>query len=103
MSIGICDGISYLHSKHIAHRDLKPENILVFETGNGKFMPKIADFGTSKVIQTMVTNTSMAGTPKYAAPEILEKGRTYGASVDIYSLAMILFEIFSGEEAYKGR
>ena len=45
--------------------------------------------------------TTMAGTIKYAAPELLQKGAAYGAAVDIYSLAMILFEMFSGKDAFE--
>lgn len=100
VSLGMCDGTSYLHSKKIAHRDLKPENILIF--GRGEPVAKISDFGTSKVIQTLVTNTSQAGTPKYAAPELLDEGPQYGWSVDVYSLAIIFYELFSGLDPFPG-
>ena len=98
VSYGICCGLQFLHSKRVAHKDLKPENILLF---GDKPTPKITDFGTSKVIQTLIQSTAMAGTPKYAAPEILYKGTAYGVTVDIYSLAMILYELFSGKDAFK--
>ena len=95
----IGSGISFLHSRRVAHRDLKPENVLLF---GRKPVPKITDFGSSKVIQTMIQSTTMAGTVKYAAPELLHKGTVYGESVDIYSLAVILYELFSGEDAFSG-
>ena len=99
VSYGICLGIEFLHSKRVAHRDLKPENILLF---GSKPIPKITDFGSSKVIQTMIQTTAMAGTPKYSAPETFHPGTKFGVAVDIYSLAMILYEVFSGKDAYEG-
>jgi len=44
----------------------------------------------------------MIGTPKYAAPEMLEPGTAYGVSVDIFSLTVIMFELFSGKHAETG-
>jgi serine/threonine protein kinase len=70
-SQGISQGLSHLHSHKLAHRDLKPGNVLLF--GN-KSTAKIADFGTSKVIQTIATNSGVDCAPKYLAPELLKKG-----------------------------
>jgi len=99
IALGVIDGLEYVHSKKVAHRDLKPQNILLF---GSQLIPKISDFGVSKVIQTIITNSAMVGTPKYAAPELLEPGLKYGCSADIFSLAVILYEMFSGQPAERG-
>ncbi len=70
-SQGISEGLSHLHSHKLAHRDLKPGNVLLF--GN-QSTAKIADFGTSKVIQTITTNSGVDCAPKYLAPELLGPG-----------------------------
>jgi serine/threonine protein kinase len=71
VSMCICEGLDYMHSMQIAHRDLKPENILLF---GDKTVAKVSDFGTSKVIQTIIVGTIIFGTPKYSAPEALLSG-----------------------------
>ncbi|CAG0897192.1 unnamed protein product [Cyprideis torosa] len=87
---GILEGIAYLHSRKVAHRDLKPENILLF---GDKLVPKISDFGTSRIVQTSMVNTIY---------ELLEEGLRYGTPVDVCSLSLILFELFTGEDPFKG-
>lgn len=76
VTIELADGVKYLHSKRIIHRDLKPENILFQVSSEEMATIKIADFGLSKFIQNeqaSFTNTRAAGTPGWAAPEILEE------------------------------
>lgn len=96
---GVINGLSFLHQHHIVHRDLKSSNILISKRDN-EYIPKITDFGLSKNVgnidQTFKTNSFVGGSIKYSAPEQLLNSKTKG-NVDIWSLGVILFEIFIGK------
>jgi cGMP-dependent protein kinase len=79
--------LEYLHERDIVYRDLKPENVMIEEDG----YPKLIDFGISKILSGRTY--TVVGTPHYMAPEvILGKGYTY--SVDLWSLGIMLYELF---------
>ena len=99
VSQDILDGVAFLHGKNVGHRDLKPENILLFGL-NSHLTAKISDFGISRLIQASVTNTAMIGTPRYTAPELLQAGQHYSCSADIYSVSIILYELFTSQSAF---
>lgn len=74
------------------HRDLKPQNILINEAG----IIKICDFGFArKMSAATVCLYSMKGTPLYIAPEIIQD-KPYGPKIDVWSLGIILYELFTG-------
>ena len=84
------------HAQGIIHRDLKPANILVGRDGNVKVM----DFGIARAIDSHETSTGVIiGTPAYMSPEQAE-GRRPDARSDIYSLGLVLYEIFCGQPAF---
>ncbi|ELP84793.1 protein serine/threonine kinase, putative [Entamoeba invadens IP1] len=97
-------GIFYLHENGILHRDIKPDNYLIFSLDpNEKVNAKLTDFGTSRNINMMMTNmtfTKGIGTPKYMAPEILNK-KHYKKPADVYSFAVSMFEIITWNEVFK--
>jgi len=89
----ILKGVDYLHKQDppIIHRDLKPTNVLITDGMNGKFV-KLADFGLA-VVHDKHTHTQDVGSIKYIAPEVL-KGRNYDTKADIYSLGVIIQNLF---------
>ena len=82
--------IDYLHKQKIIYRDIKPENVMVSVKG----YIKIIDFGTVKEIQDRTS--TIIGTSHYMAPEI-NKGEGYSFQVDIWSIAICMYEFFCGK------
>ena len=81
--------VDYLHERKFIFRDIKPENVMVIKNG----YIKLIDFGTAKEISDR-TNT-IIGTPHYMAPEII-LGEGYSFQVDIWSIAICMFEFVCG-------
>ncbi|CAL4979924.1 unnamed protein product [Urochloa decumbens] len=93
---GICEGLDYLHNgskDHIYHLDLKPANILLDEN----IMPKISDFGLSRLFGTTQTHTTknFIGTPGYMPPEYIDK-RQISKKFDVFSLGVLIIQIMAG-------
>ncbi len=93
----ILDALNYVHKKQLIHRDLKPSNILITYRGDNV---KILDFGLASAAM-YDDNLLKSGTPKYSAPEQKRRGAKVDHRADIYSLGVILFEIFTGLTSYK--
>jgi serine/threonine protein kinase len=90
----ILESVDYLHKQKIIHRDLKPNNILITDGTNGRFV-KIADFGLATFhLFDGQSHTKYKGTIRYAAPEVMSS-RKYDTKADIYSLGVILQELFN--------
>ncbi|MEK6301445.1 MAG: serine/threonine-protein kinase [Acidobacteriota bacterium] len=89
MAAGILAGLQHLHSRHIIHRDLKPQNILLQGS-----MPRLADFGISRVLRSTSQSSIVAGTPVYMAPEAFDGKRN--EQTDLWSVGVMLYQMLAG-------
>ena len=94
----VLSGLAAAHRAGIVHRDVKPENVLLAEDGR----IKIGDFGLARATTAnTATGSQLLGTIAYLAPELVTRGMADARS-DIYSLGIMLYEILTGEQPYKG-
>ena len=95
----ICDALQFAHDEGIVHRDIKPENILLDKQGR----VKIADFGLAKLAGrapdefTLTGTHQVMGTPRYMAPEQMERSHAVDHRADIYSLGVVFYEMLTGQ------
>ncbi len=92
----LCAGLAAAHEKGVLHRDLKPSNVMMDGAGN----VRISDFGLASLVSEQKTG-EIAGTPAYMAPEQLV-GRPLTVASEVYSLGLVLYEVFTGERLYAG-
>ena len=108
--IQVCGALQEAHELGIVHRDLKPENIFLSKQGGIADYPKVLDFGLAKVTERqmqpgsiILTQEGMVfGTPEFMSPEQAQ-GKTLDARSDIYSLAVILYEVLTGKLPFSAK
>ncbi len=94
----LCAGLAAAHQAGVLHRDLKPANIMLDSHG----VARIADFGLGSLVAEARATRSDAGTPGYMAPEQIA-GKDVSTRSDIYSLGLVLYEIFTGRRMFEAR
>jgi serine/threonine-protein kinase len=98
---GACEAVEYAHRNKVIHRDIKTSNIMVSDEGQVKVM----DFGVARqakeAMTKMALTNTIVGTPPYMAPE-QEQG-TVRRESDIFSLAVCLYEMLTGELPFAGQ
>ena len=99
--------VAHVHQEGILHLDLKPENIMLQVLSDGREVVKVLDFGIAKIKDTVVAtsavNTVAIGTAAYMSPEQFRPGERITAASDIYSMAVVAYEMLTGERPFDPR
>jgi serine/threonine-protein kinase len=101
-------GLHVAHELKIVHRDLKPENVMVCKGADGVDYAVVMDFGLAKErkagaeLQKLTATGIILGTPEFMSPEQL-RGKPLDARTDIYSLALMTYEMLTGRLPFQGR
>ncbi|POH72854.1 Stk1 family PASTA domain-containing Ser/Thr kinase [Arthrobacter glacialis] len=93
----VVEGLAAAHNASLVHRDVKPENVLISRQG----WVKIGDFGLSRAVTTNTNTGTLLGTVGYIAPE-LAQGHNGDARSDIYSAGIMLYELLTGVQPFRG-
>jgi eukaryotic-like serine/threonine-protein kinase len=92
-----CGALDYAYKQGIVHRDIKPSNIMVADGTN----IKIVDFGAAYFHAAKQTEIARVGTPLYMSPEQIS-GEPLGHHCDMFSLGVVLYELFTGRRPFEG-
>lgn len=95
----LADALEYIHARGVVHLDIKPENVLVVDGGENI---KLLDFGIARIegMETPISRNALVGTVSYMSPEQMQNSRVTSAQSDIYSLGVMMYELFTGRLPY---
>jgi Protein kinase domain len=93
----MCAGLAAAHEQGVLHRDLKPANVMI----DGRGRARITDFGLARLANEIRAADVRAGTPAFMAPEQIA-GQGVTVRSDLYSLGLVLYELCTGQPAFKG-
>lgn len=101
----IAEALDHAHGAGIVHRDLKPGNVMIVEDEKGSYHAKVLDFGLALLFENetttdekrrLTTAGELYGSPQYMSPEQCRGELDVGPAADLYSLGIILYELFAG-------
>jgi serine/threonine-protein kinase len=105
----IAAALGAAHDRGVVHRDLKPSNIFLSRGPDGEIVPKILDFGISKLAHALGSTdfqstpfNQLMGSPLYLPPEAVRGSRDLSAKSDQYSLGVVLYECVTGQPPFAG-
>jgi eukaryotic-like serine/threonine-protein kinase len=104
IGVALCDALAHAHARRVVHRDVKPHNVIVVaEPAAGAGFAKLADFGVAHLASgdPLTRTGDVVGTLAYMAPEQAE-GERVTAAADVYSLALTLYECWTGTNPVRG-
>jgi len=105
---GVLQALAMAHAKGVVHRDLKPDNLFLVPDANGVPNVKVLDFGIAKVMDVaggmgQKTRTGvLLGTPGYMSPEQVKNSKAVDPRSDLWSVAVILYELLTGVPPFPG-
>lgn len=107
----VLDGLGAAHAQGVVHRDLKPGNVMLARGADGAEVPKLIDFGISKVDRRdarddeggpLTRDGMLLGTPDYMAPEQARGAQSVDARADLWSIGVLLYEMLAGVRPFRG-
>jgi eukaryotic-like serine/threonine-protein kinase len=103
----VAEALAAAHRSGVIHRDLKPTNIFLHTDRDGRIVPKILDFGVSKILEeekntALTVVGTVLGSPLYMSPEQAMGAEGIDGRTDVFAFGAILFEALSGQRAFDG-
>jgi serine/threonine-protein kinase len=105
LALPVMDALDAAHTAGVVHRDVKPGNIFLIVGTEGRVVPKLIDFGTSRLLDDpgdhghLTMTGEPMGTPAYMSPE-LARGKRAGPQTDVWAIGVMLYEMLSGERPF---
>ena len=113
IALPVLSALAHAHRAGVVHRDLKPDNIYLAADPDGHVIPKVLDFGVSKVAATgdqalklppgnpVTLDGVMLGTPSFMSPEQARGARDVDARSDVFSAAILLYMMLAGKNPFE--